>query len=138
MSIPPSATTFAAARAENYQNVFLNTAQFARQVTYLPKNGGAQFKIPVSMRVRREPREDQAGNVFDYEYAEVTIALDPSGVSGLPAEPERGDAFRLTNTGEAADKGWAYGGRMLHSTDHNWTCEFHRTDLVQAGNLKSV
>jgi hypothetical protein len=135
--MPNQATTFRGARAENFLAVHLNTAQFAEQVTYYPRDGGAPLSIPATVRVRREPRQDET-NVYDVELAEITFASDPAGAQGLPNEPRRGDALNRTQFGDPATKGWEYGGRTIRSTSHSWTCEFTRIDLVQAGLVKGL
>lgn len=135
--MPNQATTFAAARAENFLAVQLNTSHWAEMVTYYPRAGGTPSSIPVIVGTSRQARQDDT-NVYDVEVAVVTIAIDPTGVQGLASEPKRGDAIHRDQYGDPPNKGWSYSGRMLRSTDHTWTLEFERVDLVQSGAIRGI
>lgn len=115
----------------------MNTSQFAEQITYYPRDGGPPLSIPAIVRARRQTRQDES-NQYDFEIAEVTLAMDPTGAQGLASEPRRGDALNRTQFGDAPNRGWSFNGQVVRSTSHSWTLEFERLDLVQAGLVKSV
>lgn len=135
--MPNEATNFRDARAENFLAVHMNINQFAEQITYYPRDGGAPLSIPALCRARREARQDET-NQYDFEILEVTLAIDLSGALGLPTPPRRGDALNRTQHGDPPSRGWSHKGNVVRSTSHSWTLEFERIDLVQAGVVKGV
>jgi hypothetical protein len=135
--VPNQATTFRDARAENFLSVYMNTNQFAEQITYYPRDGGAPLSLPALCRARRQARADDT-NQYDFEILEVSLGIDLSGAQGLPTTPRRGDALNRTQHGDPPNRGWSHNGNIVRATSHSWTLEFERLDLVQAGVVKSL
>lgn len=135
--MPNQATTFAGARAENFLAVHLNTSQFAEKVTYFFRGGSPSVAIPAIVKRSVIGRQDEQ-NIYDEETLEVTIAYDPTGASGLAAEPDRGDSLNRTQYGDPPNKRWFYAGDVIKATSHSWTLRFMRQDLVQAGAVRGI
>jgi len=99
--MPPSATTFAGARAENFQNVFLGSNGFAQTISQYPKGVGTDgnppsapytFAVNVTALVHKEeegetPVDDQDGSrVVRWIVITLATAGQPGGVTVTIAE----------------------------------------------------
>jgi len=78
---------------EDAQNVFLNSLEFAENVTYQPA-GGSGKAISAIVRIERDEPENQADGAV--RIREATLVISTDSTSGIP-NPSEADRVTISN-----------------------------------------
>lgn len=118
--------------AEDLENVFLNTDDFADSVTYCPKTGEVRTVVMLVDR-RRDFREDAQG-LTHVEIAECRCLRDPTNATkGGVDNPQIGDSVLLPASEDAEQRKFSYSGIVTDISASDWVLHFSRDVIYRQG-----
>lgn len=120
----------------DFAATFLNTTEFAEEVTFYPADGGASRTLTVTINSRQRG-EDKGPINYEVEVITVQVLKDESHAKGGIATPVREAGAtavdRILRSGDSEK--FAFTGRVLGEPFGGtvWRLEFERSKFIRGG-----